>query len=89
VQTADYGNGDDLELFGFTSEIDYTFEADGEKVILINPVPRRVRKQSGNLIGEMDNGDRMGDYTIYTGNAFLRYIDRLGIDTRGRIFHDD
>lgn len=89
IQTANYGNGDELEIFGFTSEIDYTFEADGEKVILINPVPRRVRKQSGNLIGEMDNGDRLGDYTIYTGNAFLRYIDRLGIDTRGRIFHDD
>ena len=89
VQTADYGNGDDLEIFGFVSEIDYTFEADGEKVLLLNPVPRRVRKQSGTLIGEMDNGDRVGEYRIYTGNAFLRYIDRLGMDTRGRIFHDD
>jgi len=89
IQTADYGNGDELELFGITSEIDYTFEADGEKVILLNPVPRRVRKQSGVLIGEMDNGDRMGEYSIYTGNAFLRYIDRLGIDKTGRLFHDD
>ncbi len=88
VQTADYGNGDELEIFGFTSEIDYTFEAEGEKVILINPVPRRVRKKHGTLLGEMDNGDRMGEYSIYTGNAFLRYIDRLGIDTTGRIFHD-
>ncbi len=89
VQTTNYGTGDDLEIFGFTSEIDYTFEADGEKVILLNPVPRRVRKQSGTLIGEMDNGDRVGEYSIYTGNAFLRYIDRLGMDLRGRIFHDN
>ena len=88
VQMADYGTGDDLELFGFCSEIDYTFEADGEKILLLNPTPRRVRKLIDKRMSELDNGDKIGEYTVYTGNAFLRLIDRLGEDRKERIFHD-
>jgi hypothetical protein len=88
VQMADYGTGDDLELFGFSSEIDYTFEADGEKILLLNPTPRRVRKLIDKRMSEMDNGDKIGEYTVYTGNAFLRYLDRMGEDRKERIFHD-
>ncbi|MBQ8212708.1 MAG: hypothetical protein IJZ80_01770, partial [Clostridia bacterium] len=88
VQATDFGSGDELELFGFTSEIDYTFEADGEKILLLNPTPRRVRKLIDKRMAEMDNGDKIGEYTVYTGNAFLRLIDRLGEDRKERIFHD-
>ena len=88
VQATDFGSGDELELFGFTSEIDYTFEADGEKILLLNPTPRRVLKKSDKHTAEMDNGDKIGEYTVYTGNAFLRLIDRLGEDRKERIFHD-
>ena len=88
VQMADYGTGDDLELFGFSSEIDYTFEADGEKILLLNPTPRRVLKKNDKHTAEMDNGDKIGEYSVYTGNAFLRLIDRLGEDRKERIFHD-
>ena len=92
VQSTDFGTGDDLELFGFTSEIDYTFEADGgEKILLLNPVPRRVRSLVGKKMAELDNGAKIMEYTVYAGNAFLRYIDRLyeeENDKKARIFRD-
>ena len=77
VQAHDRGNGDDRELFGFASEVDYTFEADGEKVLLLNLTPRRTRRKIGNVTTELDNGDKITEYTVFAANAFVRYLDRL------------
>ena len=89
VQTYDRGNGDNREFMSFSSVIDYTFEADGNKILIINPVPKRVLRRFEKTTREMDNGDKIGEYTVYTGNAFLRYIIRLGeLEKEGRCFHD-
>ena len=76
VQAYDRGNGDAREFMSFSSVIDYTFEADGNKILIINPVPKRVLRRVEKTAREMDNGDKVGEYTVYTGNAFLRSLDR-------------
>ncbi len=68
---------EDLELFRMTSTSNYTFEGEGEKILIINPVPRKVYTQAqGMAPHEADNGDTVGEYRIYTGNAFLRSLER-------------
>lgn len=72
-------DSEDLEIIRLRFRSKYTFEADekGERVILLNPVPRRVfLKQVGRPRQEMDNGDKVGIYTVYSGNAFLRSLER-------------
>ena len=72
-------DSEDLEIIRLRFRSKYTFEIDGkgERMILLNPVPRRVFfKQVGIPRQEMDNGDRVGDYTVYSGNSFLRYLER-------------
>ena len=72
-------DSEDLEIIRLRFRSKYTFEIDGkgERMILLNPVPRRVFfKQVGRPRKEMDNGDRVGDYTVYAGNAFLRSLER-------------
>ena len=76
VQSYDRGNGDDREFMSFSSIVDYRFEADGNKILIINPVPKRVLYRVEKTTREMDNGDKIGEYTVYTGNAFLRSLER-------------
>ena len=77
VQSVNRGNGDDREIMRMQSSVDYTFEADGKKMLIINPVPKRVISSIQGLEKDMDNGDKIGDYTVFTGNAFLRLLERL------------
>ncbi len=72
------GEDEDTSLFHFTSTADYTFEAgDGKKILIINPVPRKVYyKHATQPRHEIDNGDTVGEYTLYTGNAFMRSLER-------------
>ncbi len=66
-----------LEFFNHVSVSDYTFEADGIKVVILNPVARRVYVESTNgKLAPIDNGDLVGDYKFFTGNAFLRALER-------------
>ena len=71
---------EDRDVLSFTSVIDYRFEADGEKVLILNPVAKKVLRKIQNTTREVDNGDRIGGYWVYTGNAFLRGLesDRIG-----------
>ena len=70
-------NNRELELFAFSSLTDYTFEADGHKILLLNPVAKRVYgvEEKGQLY-VLDNGMSVGEYKVFTGNAFLRALER-------------
>ncbi len=78
VVMADRGNGDDRIFFHIDSKINYTFETDGdgEKILILNPVPKRAMLEIDGSRVEADNSDRVGDYQIFSGNAFLRYLMR-------------
>ena len=70
-------NNRDLELFRISSDTNYTFEADGYKILILNPVAKRVYgvEKTGQLY-VLDNGMSVGDYRIFAGNAFLRALER-------------
>ena len=65
------------EAFRIVSTFDYRFEADGEKILLFNPVPVYLLKKAENGTSRvLDNGDTIGEYTVFSGNAFLRSLER-------------
>lgn len=82
VQTFQRGNGDNRELFQIRSVVDYRFETDRNetKILILNPVARRVMRTVAGHAVELDNGERVGEYIIFTGNAFLRALERDCID---------
>lgn len=79
VQSFDRGTGEDRELFRITSEVNYTFEADGKKLLILNPPAKFVKISHKGSLKDADNGDHVGDYSIYTSNAFLRALDRNAV----------
>ncbi len=65
------------EMFRIVSTFDYRFEAEGEKILLFNPVPKFLfRKAENGSFGHLDNGETIGEYTVFSGNAFLRSLER-------------
>lgn len=61
------------EKFGYPSE--------QEQILILNPTPKQVVRAKGNLTVEMDNGQKVGNYQIYTATAFLNALERecLGV----------
>ena len=75
ANTMDMNEG--REAFRIVSTFDYRFEADGEKVLLFNPVPKFLyKKVEDGTSRPLDNGETVGEYTIYAANAFLRALER-------------
>ena len=79
IQGIDRGTGDDRELFRVSAEVDYTFEAPGKKLLILNPPAKFVKISIQGKLRDADNGDRVGEYTIYSSGAFLRALDRNAI----------
>ena len=79
VHSFDRGTGEDRELFRITAEVNYTFEANGKKLLILNPPARFVKISHGGSLKDADNGDHVGDYSIYSSNAFLRALERNAV----------
>ena len=79
IQGIDRGTGDDRELFRVSAEVDYTFEAPGKKLLILNPPTKFVKISHQGTTKDADNGDRVGEYTIYSSGSFLRTLDRNAI----------
>ncbi len=98
-----------LVLFSYTKSFSFDYEAEGKKVLIINPVPQRVllpktefedmmdeqvvgvgrtsrRLYYSEIPGkstqsdELDNGDIVGQFELYTASAFLNALERDCID---------
>lgn len=71
------------EFFRYETEGNFTFEGEGQKVLIINPVPRKV---FGRHLGRewlLDNGDKVGSYRVFTAGAFLNALERDCLDRMG------
>jgi hypothetical protein len=79
VQGINRGSGEDRELFRITSEVDYTFEANGKKILILNPPAKFVKISHLGTAKDADNGDHVGEYSIYSSGAFLRALDRNAV----------
>lgn len=58
----------------------YDAEEGAKKILIINPIPKRVYvSQSGRSV-PIDNGDMVGEYKIYSASAFLNALERDCLD---------
>ncbi len=64
------------------SQINFNFgyEAEGKKVLIINPTPKFVYTAFMDKVIEVENADIIGGYEIYTATAFLNALERDCID---------
>lgn len=65
-----------LELFHIDTTIYYTMPGDHKKLLVICPTPARMFVTERGRTREIDTGERIGDYTLYTATGFVNAIDR-------------
>ena len=68
------------ELFRINKYFSYSFESEGKKLLVINPVPKMLYISERGQTLLIDNGDRVGEYKIYSGTALINAIDRNTLD---------
>lgn len=77
VQVNTMNLDEDREMFRIVSNFDYRFDAEGEKILLFNPVPTFLfRKAEDETSCPLDNGETVGEYKVFSGNGFLRALER-------------
>ncbi len=63
-----------VHLFRRMTIFRYDFESNSSKILIILPTSKRViHSESGR---DLDVGDRVGEYTVYTATAFLNALER-------------
>ncbi len=63
-----------VHLFRRMTIFHYDFKSQSPKILVILPTPKKVmHSESGR---ELDVGDRVGKYTVYTATAFLNALER-------------
>lgn len=67
-------------IFSHTTVKRFGYDSEHSKILIINPVPKKLFCHFGNKIAEIDNGDHVGDYKIYTATAFIRAIENDILD---------
>lgn len=65
-----------FELFHWDTTYHYTMEGDHQKLVVVCPVAAHMFLAEGGQAREIDTGDRMYGYTIYTLTGFINAIDR-------------
>ncbi len=65
------------ELFSLYSRYPYAFESDTKKRIIITAIPAKCYfKDTSGHMREIDTGETIGDYTIFSGKGFLNSLER-------------
>ena len=69
-----------IELFHIMSKFDFSIDGDEKKIIIFSPTPKQFfASVQGGSPRIADNGEKVGEYTIYAGSAFLNALDRNDI----------
>lgn len=68
------------ELYRRLESYEYGWEAEGQKIVILQPAPTKVCDPK---MGLLDNGDIVGEYKIFTGTAFLNALERECVDRYG------
>lgn len=66
----------EFELFHIDTTVYYSMPGDGKKLLVMCPVAARMFASEGGRAHEIDTGDRIGNYTIYTTTGFIHAIER-------------
>lgn len=65
-----------IKWFQYSKTIKFGYESKYKKILIINPLSKFVYTAENGSVIELDNGDRIGDYYIYTAQSFLNSIER-------------
>jgi len=70
-----------IELFSIYSRYNYAFESDVKKCLIITCIPLYCYfKDSNGYMREIDTGEKIGEYTIFSSKGFLGALERNCID---------
>ena len=69
-----------VEYFRYTTQFDFSFEADGQKCLIVNPVPKELYAGSTAFYREIDTGESVGAYKVFTATGFLGALSRNVLD---------
>lgn len=65
-----------VTLFTRITRFDYGFDAEGEKILIVNPVPKKICQGINGKSVPLDNGDTVGGCKVFTASGFLGALDR-------------
>ena len=65
-----------VEYFRYTTEFDFSFESEGYKLLIVNPVPKEIFAGSTEFFRPIDTGEHVGEYTVFTASGLLGAISR-------------
>ncbi len=69
------------ELFSIYSAYDYAFEGDVKKCIVLTCIPAKCYyKDSLGRLREIDTGEKIGEYTVFSAQGFLRALEMDCLD---------
>lgn len=68
-----------ITLFSRVTQFEFGFQSDDQKILIINPVPKQLYRTENGKTTELDNGDVVDGYKVYTASGFLGALDRGSI----------
>lgn len=69
-----------VEYFRYTTQFDFSFEAQGPKMLIVNPVPKELYAGDTTFYREIDTGESIGAYKVFTATGFLGALSRNVLD---------
>ncbi len=69
-----------FELLRYESVFTFGYDSTDKRILVINPIPKKVFLRDMGKTVLIDNGDRVGDFRIYTGSAFVNALERECLD---------
>lgn len=65
-----------VNWFQSIKKFSFEYESNYPQILIINPAMKFVYAIEDGAIKELDNGDSVGKYRVYTGNSFINAVDR-------------
>ena len=69
-----------ITLFSRVTQFEFGFQSEDQKILIINPVPKMLYRTENGKTTELDNGDVVDGYKVYTASGFLGALERGSID---------
>ena len=68
-----------VKILSYKTVKHFSYNSKDSKILIVNPVPKKLMAYRGTIV-EIDNGELVGDYKVYTATAFVRAIDNDILD---------
>ncbi|MBQ7334437.1 MAG: hypothetical protein IJW95_03105 [Clostridia bacterium] len=69
-----------VELLRYDTWFPFGYDSEHTRVLIVNPIPKKVWSRDVGKTFLLDNGDRVGKFRFYAGTAFLNALERECVD---------